>query len=516
MSEMREHQIIINLKKDQFEEVQRLARLAGSKSPSVYLRDRMLAFLGIEGEALAEAGTDGSTTKKGPESASDIQRVRSELARMHNELQAFIAESLSAGRYLDEDFEDGENIEESYPAYAEVERLLEEDIRIYNAGLQFQESKLREPILSGTREQPPLSADEEADLHSANVSREAIQEVNQETIQQEETVSTPEVSISPEDKSELPEEATVAGQDLPEREENPSPSDESSGRFYSSGAPWSIFDQGDVDKSGYGIFDRRNEQLENSGVFLGPDTIEAASIPTAAGMPNETTQLMQRFDKLDDELEDLAERAFAISPRLGVSESPIDKSENDQGQTRRTSNQPLASNDQSDDPLASLLDDDLVRHMENPPVEELQEIEESGFPAQNIPPQPESAPSPPPETDGSIALQQEDEEVQPIVEEQEPEDISETQAIEDHALSEEEQDALKLTQFQFEQTSTESEESTPDTNTAANQPHSESDTQSDEVAPEQLQKPTFHPPRKRKEDDDDDVSGGPPPKRRRR
>lgn len=83
---MREHQIIINLKPEQFQEVQRLARQAGSRSVSTFVRERLLNTLGL--------GKDGGPS---PERAqTDLRLVTSELKRLHRELQVFVAESLTA------------------------------------------------------------------------------------------------------------------------------------------------------------------------------------------------------------------------------------------------------------------------------------------------------------------------------------------------------------------------------------------------------------------------------------
>lgn len=88
---MREHQIVISLKPEQFEEVQRLARAAGVRSVSAFVRQRLLSMLGVNAGAL----------KVQPESTqeTDLTQISEELQRMQRELQVFIAESLSQGTY---------------------------------------------------------------------------------------------------------------------------------------------------------------------------------------------------------------------------------------------------------------------------------------------------------------------------------------------------------------------------------------------------------------------------------
>jgi hypothetical protein len=119
---MREHQIVINLKRDQFEEVQRLARLAGSKSVSAYLRERVLKLIEQSG---TETQTSSATTE-------DMLLINSELSRMHRELQVFIAESLSSSTFSGEDELENEfepdPISQTYMAFQEMERNMEAEI----------------------------------------------------------------------------------------------------------------------------------------------------------------------------------------------------------------------------------------------------------------------------------------------------------------------------------------------------------------------------------------------------
>ncbi|HEY9869815.1 MAG TPA: hypothetical protein V6D08_11665 [Candidatus Obscuribacterales bacterium] len=83
---MREHQIVITLKPEQFLEVQRLSRAAGAKSMGMFVRQQLLAALGIEGTALPPANAAA---------VPDMKLVAGELKRLHAELKTFVAESLS-------------------------------------------------------------------------------------------------------------------------------------------------------------------------------------------------------------------------------------------------------------------------------------------------------------------------------------------------------------------------------------------------------------------------------------
>lgn len=80
---MREHQIVITLKPEQFLQVQKLARNAGAKSMGMFVRQQLLEALGIEGQA-------------GGAGKIELEPVVSELKRLHYELKEFVSESLSA------------------------------------------------------------------------------------------------------------------------------------------------------------------------------------------------------------------------------------------------------------------------------------------------------------------------------------------------------------------------------------------------------------------------------------
>jgi hypothetical protein len=86
---MREHQIVITLKPDQFLEVQRLARAANAKSMGIFVRQKLLAALGIEGTIQGAASTGGGS------SDAQQEEILNQIRRLHGELKMFVAESLS-------------------------------------------------------------------------------------------------------------------------------------------------------------------------------------------------------------------------------------------------------------------------------------------------------------------------------------------------------------------------------------------------------------------------------------
>jgi hypothetical protein len=84
---MREHQIVITLKPEQFLEVQRMARISGAKSMGMFVRQRLLSALGIDSQLLP-AGQK-------PTGAPDINKISGDLRRLHGELKIFVSESLA-------------------------------------------------------------------------------------------------------------------------------------------------------------------------------------------------------------------------------------------------------------------------------------------------------------------------------------------------------------------------------------------------------------------------------------
>jgi hypothetical protein len=87
---MRDHQIVISLKPEQFQQLQELARAAGAKSVGTFLREQMLSTLGVSGDA--------STHSAVP----NWQLIGGQIRRLHRELQLFIAESSNMPEELGE------------------------------------------------------------------------------------------------------------------------------------------------------------------------------------------------------------------------------------------------------------------------------------------------------------------------------------------------------------------------------------------------------------------------------
>jgi len=89
---MREHQIIITLKPDQFLLVQKLAREAGAKSMGLFVRQQLLIALGMEAGASAPQSQAVMAGSAGP----DLEPIKNELKVLHAQLREIVAESLTS------------------------------------------------------------------------------------------------------------------------------------------------------------------------------------------------------------------------------------------------------------------------------------------------------------------------------------------------------------------------------------------------------------------------------------
>jgi len=87
---VREHQIVISLKPEQFQEMQKQARAAGAQSVGAFVRQNLLIFLGLE---------ETDNTRKGNHNAPAVQAdpdwtfIAGELRRLHRELKVLSSEA---------------------------------------------------------------------------------------------------------------------------------------------------------------------------------------------------------------------------------------------------------------------------------------------------------------------------------------------------------------------------------------------------------------------------------------
>jgi hypothetical protein len=80
---MREHQIIITLKPEQFQEMQRLFKEAGAKSMGIFARQKLLDALGM-----------GKKVKEAAVPPPQFQQALGELQRLQGELRALVTDTL--------------------------------------------------------------------------------------------------------------------------------------------------------------------------------------------------------------------------------------------------------------------------------------------------------------------------------------------------------------------------------------------------------------------------------------
>lgn len=81
---MRQHQIVITLNADQYREVQRLAKMAGTTSIGHFLHTRLLTFLGLK------TSSRRLDTAYDTENSLDLTQLRETITRMHKELKELL------------------------------------------------------------------------------------------------------------------------------------------------------------------------------------------------------------------------------------------------------------------------------------------------------------------------------------------------------------------------------------------------------------------------------------------
>lgn len=417
---MREHQIVINLKREQFEEVQRLARLAGSKSVAAYLKEHVLEQLLQQNESSESAVP----------SAQELSEINNELARMHRELQVFIAESMSNNVFYSDEGDENKLDDEIYYAHKGIQEALEDDLEAYRAQdsdtaygddtpdsspidpyafvtVPTRRSTIKQPppfTLHGTNTPSYNSHQSDDDWSSSpDVDEDQPVYIQPDSDQQYETLSpgryqklAPSVpSIDAETPSPLPPRHQTPSSNADSDRSGKgtaalsqiyhSPVDipdaitpgawsggvsSSSAGMYSIGSPESIWltppDQ--VLTPGY-----QNDGFSPDGKSSGAPSSPSAQTPTInptvqSGRDNQsggaTGGKHDQVGVADDELENLAERAFAISPRLGA----IDKPSTAPAGFRRR---------QVDDPLDDLIDDKIMEEAEKLRLSSIEEVENS-------------------------------------------------------------------------------------------------------------------------------------------
>lgn len=330
---MREHQIVINLKPDQFEEVQRMARAAGSKSVGQFVRQKLIGTLG-----LATPRTGAAEDIDAP----DIKQLTGELRRLHRELQIFVADSLSNSDYTMSSIEpipfptavaenflaEGaplmpESVGYSYRSESNISLPFSEASSspaypVDASESQFQTGQPQTPDQQQSPflteyPRPQLPGQFPPDSAAANSSQLSQQTGFQPTIQptnQPSSQPTIRPSIQPSINQTRPAQTTdlQAPQAVPaansDLQANP-------------GIQPAYAITPDPNAASYAIPDPATMQPAYSVPEAPPEPTSSSPQPAAPlPSPTQPSAQVQSFAE-NDELEDLAERAFAISPRLG-------------------------------------------------------------------------------------------------------------------------------------------------------------------------------------------------------
>ena len=284
---MPDHQIVIKLDKDQFDEAQRLAKLAGFRSASTFIRERVVSIIKDGGE-----GNELETLI--PNLPLKIKNIDSDLSRIQHELKMFISETDLT----------------PIPVQSIVEKQNAPDTS-FDSQLSFAEF---------------------SDQTGATI------ELNDPVYHTGKETSSSELVITDNTSVETKKELPVPDQNEHEKEK-------------------SVWQSGDKST---------DTTLEN--MEIQPDASHKESAP-------EVKEAVEAAEIANDELEEMADRAFSISPRLGAldpNKGPI----------------PLSD----DDPLADLLDEHLVDKLITPAGMDFD-------PEPEPEPEPESEPEPEPESE---------------------------------------------------------------------------------------------------------------------
>jgi hypothetical protein len=300
---MREHQIIINLKPEHYQELERLSRASGARSVSVFVKDRMLASLGIGGSANV-ANAPGSL---------NVAAVTADIRRLHRDLQVFVAESLSG---KDFGYAGSPNEQESLTPGAELARAVAEGESTQAAapGSVAPADKMEAPT------EPVVSVDQLAPFGNPPPLSSPVASPTSAPSQSSAS------STAPGSGQELAQGITQAipsNQAIP-RQQGPFPL-----RSRGSGAPFGSVIPGLASfrspasaSSNLDDSSNRNSAQPSESSVSGvdgavPTNTQSASVSAPSHTGVQSTEV-------PDDLEELAERAFAISPRLGAMEEVDD------------------------------------------------------------------------------------------------------------------------------------------------------------------------------------------------
>lgn len=411
---MPDHQIVIKLSKDRFDEAQRRAREAGFRSATSYIREKVESL--IDNPEELKSALEEARLIVDQELLDQIRQVDDDLMRMQQELQVFISETEELQEEFPLETLEAYAIQESFATIPELPELPE---FTDSTGATMEEPAPSQKDITVNTTIHPDSATSHAitlDTGSATISRSESTPLDE---RERNIWRTPTQSFSP----EVPEEEEIQ--------------------------PWA----------------EDSPTVENEEPPQPQPQIEV---------------VLTTVDQAHDELEDMADRAFSISPRLGQIEEV-------------KSTIAIAE----DDPLADLLDENLVEVMKSGETVKLE---------------------------SRIIEQQVSEETEDSEEPEEPEEIETIRESEDSLDSEIETNPESEREPLQDEEENENEEDDEDSTIAENSEESEEPDDNEDEPSDMILLNGSEDDDEFSEDDQDepdddvqkhDLSAGPPPKRKR-
>ncbi len=309
---MPDHQIVIKLDKKRFNEAQRLAKQAGYRSATSFLREQVVSLLD---------NPDGELDS--PEFLLEtIHQIDAEILKMQQEMQVFINEA-------EENYDQSGNDFYEFP-------------ETNNFG-QFSDSRGATMEEAGASDYATI-----IDTTTKNKSKEL------------DATTYAASSTNTDDREKIIWRAPV--KDIPLEEEDPAER-----QPITEPAPSKENDQQQVQEEQISDPIEQAPEADTAEIISEPEPTASTSNPEKGESPEEAKaaaithsapdmqEVLSAVDEANDELEEMADRAFSISPRLGSFEDDHNSF-------------PISE----DDPLADLLDDTLLEVMktgENAPLE---------------------------------------------------------------------------------------------------------------------------------------------------
>lgn len=289
-----QHQIVITLNPEEYREIQRLAKMAGTTSIGQFLHTRLLTFLGMRSSS-RRLDTNYDTEK-----TVDLTQLGETITRMHKELKQLLEQGEITGYVTGSAPE--ENLRDNLISF-KFETILQNDYNATPSQPLFLPAETVFSELGVTLPKISTATSEQTSKEVSALSFDSLPPV----VQEEESKK----------KSDHIAEPKQEPQELSESKDN-------------------------------GETEQEAEQLQSE---IEPETSPAPEPQRKIDFrikPQTPEEAIEAAKSIEDELERLAEQAFAQAPLSGVAAVP------------QTPIEPLAA----DDPLVDILDEGLVKILE--------------------------------------------------------------------------------------------------------------------------------------------------------